>query len=454
MAYVHLALVGNIGSGKSDIGLFVNGEHPDVESSSPAITQELSRAGGIIVLEEAVQNDPTLVTFYDELKTAKTSVSIEEGFLESRIWQQGIIQESRGFVIEERPPWEGARTFVPALQDQGKLSKEDLDRYERNYKSLMHRIQIPTLIAYIRVTDINVLIDRIKKRGRDFEKDMSPEHLAALNLRYEALLHNPEGRARLFDELGFRNVPVIEIDANTDFTEDKLYFQRCVDQILGALLKTRKMKIGFVGTHGVGKTYLVSRIRAELIREKIYSLTVEEVARDLPQGFEVNRFTTPIAQEHILRTQINRESEAMLKAEVVICDRITLDNYAYYVRRFGRNQDVEQMLRHHLLNEPYDFLFKVPITDADTVTPDGFRDSENLAFQRSADRHVDEVMARFMPTLAQAGTRYIKLKPEMLNNKNPFPPSDPRYRDPWIYFVLDKIMNKHRMLRNYGAKSA
>jgi len=449
MAYVHLAIVGNIGSGKSDMSLYFNGDHPEIKSELPQVIQELSRGGGIIALKEAVEDDPNLITFYDELKTPKTSIEIEEGFLRSRVEQQEIIQESQGFVIEERPPWEGARVFVPAICEQGKLSSEDLKKYERLYKSLLHRMQIPTLIAYIRVSDVNVLLERIKRRGKEYERNINPEHLIALNKKYEDLFHSPEGRKRLFDELGFRDVPIIEIDANIDFRDDKEYFKKCVDQILAALLKRRKMKIGFVGTHGSGKTYLVSRIHAEIIREGINSDIVKEVSRILPRGFEVNRFTTPDAQEHILRTQINKEVEAMLMSEIVVCDRITLDNYAYYVRRFGRREGVEQMLRRHLLEEPYDFIFKVP--PIGPLVDDGFRDAQDLAFQRDIDRLVDKLMARFMPTLAQAGTKYIKLKTDTLNRDNIFPPTDPRHRDPWVYFVLNKIMTKFRMLRNYGS---
>src|SRR5215210_8613040 len=84
-----------------------------------------------------------------------------------------------------------------------------------------------------------------------------------------------------------------------------------------------RLKIAFVGSHGVGKTTLCFDLASQLKRLDLGVDLVKEVARRCP--LPINEETTPDAQAWILHTQIAEELEAAAMYEVVVCDRSVLD---------------------------------------------------------------------------------------------------------------------------------
>ncbi|HXV16463.1 MAG TPA: AAA family ATPase, partial [Gemmatimonadaceae bacterium] len=119
----------------------------------------------------------------------------------------------------------------------------------------------------------------------------------------------------------------------------------------------RRLKVAFVGTHGVGKTTLCFDLASQLKRLDLGVDIVKEVARRCP--LPINEETTPDAQAWILHTQIAEELEAAATYEVVICDRSVLDNYAYLVARVGRRAELDPLVGSWIRS--YDALFKVPV---------------------------------------------------------------------------------------------
>lgn len=150
----------------------------------------------------------------------------------------------------------------------------------------------------------------------------------------------------------------------------------------------RRLKLAFVGTHGVGKTTLCFDLAAHLKRLDLAVDLVKEVARRCP--LPINEETTLDAQAWILHTQVAEEIAAMALYEVVVCDRSVLDNYAYLVARVGRRPELDQLVREWIRG--YDALFKVPVMQAPTF--DGKR-AVSRAFQLEIDRTIDELVAAF-----------------------------------------------------------
>jgi hypothetical protein len=113
-----------------------------------------------------------------------------------------------------------------------------------------------------------------------------------------------------------------------------------------------------------------------------------EIARECP--FPLNEQATREAYQWIIARQIQLEIEKSPRADVLVCDRSVLDNYAYYVRRYGRNGEQAEALeaysRSWMLS--YDLLVRLPIVDA--LSPDGFR-STDAGFQRDIDLLCDEL---------------------------------------------------------------
>jgi len=149
-----------------------------------------------------------------------------------------------------------------------------------------------------------------------------------------------------------------------------------------------RLKMAFVGTHGVGKTTLCFDLAAQLKRLDLGVDIVKEVARRCP--LPINEESTLDAQRWILHSQIAEEIAATAQFEVVICDRSVLDNYAYLVARVGRRDELEPLVREWIRG--YDALFKVPVLSLPTF--DGKR-AVSPSFQQEIDGIIDELVLAF-----------------------------------------------------------
>lgn len=173
----------------------------------------------------------------------------------------------------------------------------------------------------------------------------------------------------------------------------------------------RRLKIAFVGTHGVGKTTLCFDLAAHLKRLDLAVDLVKEVARRCP--LPINEETTLDAQLWILHSQVAEEVAAMAMYEVVVCDRSVLDNYAYLVARIGRRPELDALVREWI--KGYDALFKVPVIQAPSF--DGKR-AVSRQFQLEIDAMIDGLVHDFdVPVIAL----------------------DPANRDGWVPAVLDAL---------------
>lgn len=173
----------------------------------------------------------------------------------------------------------------------------------------------------------------------------------------------------------------------------------------------RRLKVAFVGTHGVGKTTLCFDLAAHMKRLDLAVDLVKEVARRCP--LPINEETTLDAQAWILHTQVAEEIAAMAMYEVVVCDRSVLDNYAYLVARVGRKPELDQLVSEWI--KGYDGLFKVPVMQAPTF--DGKR-AVSRAFQLEIDSTIDELVSAFNVPIVRL---------------------DPANREGWVPAVLDSL---------------
>lgn len=148
-------------------------------------------------------------------------------------------------------------------------------------------------------------------------------------------------------------------------------------------------KVAFIGTHGTGKTTLVFDLASSLKKVGFNVDVLTEVVRDSP--FPINKQTTRESQKWILFTQYIKEIEKEEKCDYLICDRSLIDNYAYYVNKFGRDEKLEPFILDHM--KTYFHLFKVPINKKYLIS-DGKRSIEE-AFQKQIDEVVDNLLVTF-----------------------------------------------------------
>ncbi len=151
---------------------------------------------------------------------------------------------------------------------------------------------------------------------------------------------------------------------------------------------SQRIKIAFIGTHGVGKTTLCFDLASRLKRLDLGVDIVKEVARGCP--LPINQETTLEAQAWILHTQIAQEIAAAALYEAVICDRSVLDNYAYLVARVGRRKEYDALMRSWIAS--YTGLYKVPVIAPPTF--DGKRDVSRT-FQEEIDAVIDSLLDAF-----------------------------------------------------------
>lgn len=176
----------------------------------------------------------------------------------------------------------------------------------------------------------------------------------------------------------------------------------------------QRLKLAFIGSHGVGKTTLCYGLAARLKARDVSLEVVHEVARQCP--LPINEQTGVASQSWILHTQVAAEILASERYPVVVCDRSVLDNYVYMLLAAGRQQSLDALVAAWMAT--YDLLVMVPIIEE--PSPDGLR-ATDPSFQRAVEDGVRrELQRRELSALCL----------------------DPSDRDGWLTLVEDAVMTR------------
>ncbi len=185
---MHIAVAGNIGSGKS------------------TLTQLLARHYGWEPRYEAVATNPYLEDYYRDIR--RWSFNMEVFFLKERFRDLIAISKSEHTIIQDRSIFEGVYVFMENNRDMGNLSDRDYETFMELFQQMMSVVRMPDLLIYLRAS-VPHLVGNIQHRGRDYEQTMKLEYLENLNLRYENFISNYKGRLMIVDKdpLDFKNNP-------------------------------------------------------------------------------------------------------------------------------------------------------------------------------------------------------------------------------------------------------
>jgi deoxyadenosine/deoxycytidine kinase len=159
-----IIVAGNIGVGKS------------------TLTALLSQALGWQPLYEAVDENPYLADFYRDMPP--WSFHSQVFFLSRRLHQYQVITEMDGVVVQDRSVYEDAEIFAENLYRQGHMSDRDHHTYRGLYEAIATFLPHPDLVVYLRAS-VPTLMERIRRRGRDFERNVTADYLLQLNQLYE-----------------------------------------------------------------------------------------------------------------------------------------------------------------------------------------------------------------------------------------------------------------------------
>jgi len=161
---MHIAIAGNIGSGKT------------------TLTGLLAKHFGWVPHYEDVDTNPYLNSFYEDMQ--RWSFNLQIYFLNSRFRQVIEIRNSGETVVQDRTIYEDAFIFAPNLHAMNLMSTRDFDNYRSLFDLMNKFIQPPDLLIYLRAS-VPTLVNQIQKRGREYENSIRLDYLKNLNEMYE-----------------------------------------------------------------------------------------------------------------------------------------------------------------------------------------------------------------------------------------------------------------------------
>ena len=196
---MHIAVAGNIGSGKS------------------TLTRLLAKHYGWEPRFESVDSNPYLEDYYRDIH--RWSFNMEVYFLKERFRDLIDIAKADHTIIQDRTVYEGVHVFMENNREMGNLSERDYETYMELFEQMMSVVKQPDLMIYLRAS-VPHLVSNIQKRGRDYEQSMPIDYLRNLNHLYEDFIyekyrgrilpidvdrldfqHNPEDFAHIIDKI-------------------------------------------------------------------------------------------------------------------------------------------------------------------------------------------------------------------------------------------------------------
>ena len=175
---MHIAIAGNIGSGKT------------------TLTRLLCKRYGWEPRYEPVDDNPYLSDFYADMQ--RWAFNLQIYFLNKRFKEVVDISRAQHTIVQDRTIFEDARIFAPNLHDMGMMSDRDFQNYSDLFDLMLSLVGLPQLLIYIR-TSIPTIVEQIQKRGREYEKSIRIDYLSGLHERYEQWIAAYEGNLLIVD---------------------------------------------------------------------------------------------------------------------------------------------------------------------------------------------------------------------------------------------------------------
>lgn len=159
-----IAMAGNIGAGKT--------------TAAKMISQKF----GFELFDEPVIDNRFLKDYYRDMKRWSFTLQLE--FLLRRIEHHELIHKVKKSCIQDRTLYEDPEIFAKYLHGLGFMKDSELDLYFEYFKRLSKTIAHPSKVICFDVPRVEVLLERIKKRGREEEKGIQSQFLRGLSGYY------------------------------------------------------------------------------------------------------------------------------------------------------------------------------------------------------------------------------------------------------------------------------
>jgi deoxyadenosine/deoxycytidine kinase len=153
-----------------------------VGSGKTTLMNILKEELGVSGFEEPVMDNPILGKFYHDRK--RYAFPLQIFFLNRRFHMLKEAQAKKVSSVMDRSIY-GDVIFAKLLHDGGDMEKDEFDLYQDLLTNMLDHIEAPRLMIYLRA-DVDTAIDRIEKRGRDYEQIVERDYWERLNREYEA----------------------------------------------------------------------------------------------------------------------------------------------------------------------------------------------------------------------------------------------------------------------------
>lgn len=196
----HVCILGTIGAGKTSWS----------KALEEVIIEKEGRCEG---LWEPVETNPLLPLYYKDPK--RYAFSMQVNMLNKRYEQQLLAQDLSlaGVSSVQDSSMFGDSCFVEMLKDDGILCDEEVTVYSELFANMSRSVMYPSLVVYLDCPPDKAK-ERVIKRGRECEKDISTYYLASLKLQIEKLVKE-----------FYRYTFVKEINVACDMTPDEIKSQ-------------------------------------------------------------------------------------------------------------------------------------------------------------------------------------------------------------------------------------
>ena len=164
MRKLFVALAGNIGAGKT--------------TAAKLISQRF----GFELFDEPVIDNRFLRDYYGDMKRWSFTLQLE--FLMKRAQHHELIHTVPKSCIQDRTLLEDPEIFAKYLHGLGHMDDRELDLYLEYFQRLNRDLRHPDKVIYLQCDETQVLMDRIKQRGRTEEQSLPPDFLAGLGAYY------------------------------------------------------------------------------------------------------------------------------------------------------------------------------------------------------------------------------------------------------------------------------
>ncbi len=192
----YISIEGAIGAGKTTLA---------------QLLAERTRAR--LVLEQLEEN-PFLAKFYED--KAKYAFQSQLFFLLNRYGQQRELLQQDLFYDCIICDYLFSKDRIFAYLN---LSEDELLLYEHIYEFLNEAIPRPDLVVYLQAST-DILMERIKRRGRDYEKRITQEYVRELNERYNSFFFH------------YSQTPLLVVNTdNLDFIHDDKDLMDLIEEI-------------------------------------------------------------------------------------------------------------------------------------------------------------------------------------------------------------------------------